>query len=316
MSDKPLVSVIVPAYNAERTIDETLLSIRAQTHVALEVLVVDDGSKDRTAELALAHAAQDSRVRLIRQVNGGVAAARNRGIAEAKSEFIAPVDADDLWKPTKIERQLEVMLADERIALVYTFYSAIDGASQVLQFTVDPPRQGDVLRHICRGNFVGNGSAALMRRPAILEAGGYDSSLRARRAQGCEDLELYYRIAKRHHFGCVAEHLVGYRQLPDNMSSDVMQMYRSWVIVRDEMLADAGQFRREIRHSEVDLCRWLLDKALAGGKRGDAVRLIALMFRASLVYAAQRLRPKSVLRRLIKPAPVIVQTDGPFLATG
>src|SRR5438045_2856629 len=94
-----LVTVIVPAYNAGVTIGATLDSIRAQTHTNLEVLVIDDGSTDATAKIVQRHASVDPRIRLIRQSNEGVAAPRNRGIAEARGEYLAPIDADALWRP-------------------------------------------------------------------------------------------------------------------------------------------------------------------------------------------------------------------------
>lgn len=93
MSDLDLVTVVIPAYNAAATIDETLLSVRSQSHRRLEILVVDDGSKDATAHIVQRHCAEDSRIRLIRQRNSGVAAARNRGVAEATGDFVAPIDA-------------------------------------------------------------------------------------------------------------------------------------------------------------------------------------------------------------------------------
>jgi glycosyltransferase involved in cell wall biosynthesis len=164
------VTVVVPAYNAESTLDETLRSVRAQTHRALEILVVDDGSRDGTPAIALAHAAADPRVRLIRQDNAGVGAARNRGIEEARATLVAPVDADDLWAPAKIERQVATLRRrGPHIALVYTWSALIDRESRVTG-TYQPMEEGDVLARMCRGNLVGNGSAALMRRDAVLEA--------------------------------------------------------------------------------------------------------------------------------------------------
>lgn len=122
-----LVSVVIPAYNAESTIDDTLRSVRGQTHRELEIIVVDDGSTDRTTSVVKAHAAADGRVTLIAQENAGVAAARNAGWQSARSAFIAFVDADDLWAPSKIERQLEVILRGGlRVGLVYTWWALID----------------------------------------------------------------------------------------------------------------------------------------------------------------------------------------------
>jgi glycosyltransferase involved in cell wall biosynthesis len=101
----PLVSVIIPAYNAERFIDETLESVFKQTHDHLELILVDDGSTDGTGARVRAYG---DRVRYIRQVNAGAGAARNRGLAVATGDYIAFLDADDLWRPEKLEVQLEV----------------------------------------------------------------------------------------------------------------------------------------------------------------------------------------------------------------
>jgi glycosyltransferase involved in cell wall biosynthesis len=259
------VTVVVPAYNAEATLDETLRSVRTQTHQALEILVIDDGSRDGTAAIAVAHAAADPRVRLIRQDNAGVAAARNRGIEEARAALIAPVDADDLWAPAKIERQLATLhRGGPRVALVYTWSTLIDRESRVVGFGRAAMDEGDVLAHMCRGNLMGNGSAALMRRDAVLEAGGYDSTLRAHRAQGCEDMLLYCRIAARHHAAVVPDYLTGYRQGSETMSWDVVQMFRSWRFVAAELYGRHPELRGDIEAGEIFAARWLLGRALWG----------------------------------------------------
>ena len=103
---QPLVSVVMPAWNAEATIVEALRSVAAQTYRDLEIIIVDDGSTDATAALAKEFCASDPRARTVRRSNGGPAAARNLGIAEARGEWIALIDADDVWHPTKIEKQL------------------------------------------------------------------------------------------------------------------------------------------------------------------------------------------------------------------
>ena len=117
-----LVSIVIPAFNCARTIAETLGSAQGQTHAELDIIVVDDGSTDGTAEIVARHAAADPRIRYLRQANSGVAAARNHGIAEARGPYVALLDADDLWHPTKIAAQLRRF--EERgpaTALVYTW---------------------------------------------------------------------------------------------------------------------------------------------------------------------------------------------------
>ncbi|MGB3670077.1 MAG: glycosyltransferase family 2 protein, partial [Phormidesmis sp.] len=104
MAYSPLISVVVPAYNAEAFIAATLASVLSQTYQNLEVWVIDDGSSDRTAAIVEKLAQQNARINLLRQPNQGVAIARNAGIQSAKGEFVAPIDADDLWWPGALEK--------------------------------------------------------------------------------------------------------------------------------------------------------------------------------------------------------------------
>jgi glycosyltransferase involved in cell wall biosynthesis len=106
-----LVSVIIPAHNASRFLRQTLESVVRQTHQDLEIIVVDDGSTDNTVRIAVGIQKQDSKVTLYRQANQGASVARNLGIEKSKGNFIAFLDADDLWHPTKIEKQHDLLLA-------------------------------------------------------------------------------------------------------------------------------------------------------------------------------------------------------------
>lgn len=129
---RDLVSVAIPAFNAAEMIDEMLQSVRGQTYRCLEIIVVDDGSIDQTAEIVRQHIAQDQRIRLNKQENSGVATARNRGISEAIGYYVTPIDADDLWRPEKIERQMAALhRAGKAVGLVYTWYALIDANSRI-----------------------------------------------------------------------------------------------------------------------------------------------------------------------------------------
>jgi glycosyltransferase involved in cell wall biosynthesis len=281
-----LVTVIVPAYNASLSIGETLSSIRAQTHKNLEVLVIDDGSTDATAEIVLRHASIDPRIRLIRQANDGVAAARNRGMAEARGEYLAPIDADDLWRPDKIERQLQVpQSGGERVGLVYCWFALIDEKSRVISLRHRPTNEGDVLARMCLGNVVGNGSSALIRKSVAVEVGGYDPSLRARNAQGCEDLKFHLQIAARYHFAVVKDHLTGYRRTSCSMSSDVTQMIRSYELVVAEFVKEYPQYSRQFHEGRNYVLSWLLTTALWLHRYRDASRLIRMMLANDRRYA-------------------------------
>jgi glycosyltransferase involved in cell wall biosynthesis len=273
-----LVSVVIPAYNAEATLDETLRSVRAQTHRALEIIVVDDGSIDGTRALGERHAAADGRVRVLHQANAGVAAARNAGWQHARSEFIAFVDADDLWAPTKIEKQLAALLSGgDRIGLVYCWFAKIDPASRIVGLHDGPLWQGDVTAPILTTNFIGNGSSALLRREALMTAGGFDAGLQAQGAHGCEDYLLYFRVAVGHHFALVPERLVGYRQLPNNMSSNRPRMLRSWMLVHDQMIALRPQQADAAMQGVRNYADWLFNDALSQGALGQLVSLLWLL---------------------------------------
>ena len=274
----PLVTAVVPAYNAASTIDATLRSLRAQTHRNLEILVVDDGSRDRTAEAVAAHARADRRVRLIAQANGGVAAARNAGIAAARGAFIAPVDADDLCAAPRIAKQVAALeAAGPDHAVAYSWSAAIDADGRVLDASFIPLHSGDVAETLCRSNFVGNGSAAMMRTDALRAVGGYDPSLRARRAQGCEDWCLLLRLAERWRFVVVPEFLTGYRQSVASMSSDSLQMYRSFQLVAAGHIAHFPHSRAALAIGRKNVLAWLIHLA-ARDRRHKAVLQLSSRF--------------------------------------
>ena len=289
MTDEQLVSVVIPAYNAAATLDETLRSVRSQTHRALEIIVVDDGSTDDTGAIAQRHAAVDDRVQVVAQDNAGLAASRNAGWIRARSELIAFIDADDLWAPTKIERQLERLRAGgERVGLVYCGSVRIDGESMMAARLWEVPRfEGDALDPILAGNFIGNGSAVLVRRQALVDARGFESGLRAAGAEGCEDYLLSCRVAERFHFAVAAEHLVGYRDLPQNMSSNRPRMLRSWMLVFDEML-DRHPDRKDVLTQGLRRYSGRLARdALSAGRYGQLPPLLLPLFRAHPGIATQ-----------------------------
>jgi glycosyltransferase involved in cell wall biosynthesis len=232
-----LVSVLVPAYNAAPTITQTLRSALDQSYPTIEVVVVDDGSQDETADIVQKVANADARVRLICQANQGVASARNAALRASRGNLIAPFDADDLWHRDKIARQVRRL--DEggvRVGVVYCWSSDIDGEGRIMAHRLDLNRyEGDVLAALVVTNFIDNASVPLIRRAELEAIGGWDSSLHARGAQGCEDWQLYLRLAQRCNFGLEPAFLVGYRQAPAAMSRNVRRMRKSYRLVMAEV---------------------------------------------------------------------------------
>jgi len=235
LTNGPLVSVVVPAFNASATIREALESVLAQSYRNVEVIVVDDGSTDDTAEIAEAFVCRDARLRVIRQPNGGVASARNRGLCAAKGKYFAPIDSDDLWDERNLSRQVHALETSMPPAL-FSFAASfiVDEEGRRRDRRPRPSARSDYVG-LLRRNWVGNGSAAVFRRDAVVEVGGYDETLRARGAEGAEDWKLALRLAAQVPGIAIPDELVGYRHRPGSMSMDPVAMTRSTMIVIDEM---------------------------------------------------------------------------------
>jgi glycosyltransferase involved in cell wall biosynthesis len=224
----PFVSIIVPAYNAEAFIEKTLNSILTQTYRYFEVLIVDDGSQDRTSEIVDRIAEADSRVFLIKQQNSGVAAARNLAIQSAKGELVAPIDADDIWYPNYLEKQVYCLQScSDSVGLVYAWSIDIDEQEQLTGGFHVAQIQGNVYQTLLCHNFLGNASATVIRKTCFETVGGYCCEMRTQNAQGCEDWDFYLRVAEAYEFRVVPEFLVGYRKIQQSMSCNYDCMARS-----------------------------------------------------------------------------------------
>ena len=233
------MSVVIPAYNARDTLSATLDTVRSQTYRELEIIVVDDGSTDDTAELVRRVSAHDARVRLLQQENQGVAAARNLAISSANGPYIAPIDADDLWHPRKIELQMQVFRKSAvPLGFVYAWSRRIDEHGFAMADQGEPDFQGNVFPQLLAYNFLNNASVAIFRRDSLIAIGGFDTSMQRSGAHGAEDLALALAIAEREPIGVAPCYLVGYRQIPGTMSADGLRMRRSMEIVLSEMEDD------------------------------------------------------------------------------
>ena len=224
-----LVSVIIPVFNGERHLAKTLQSVLRQTYDQIEVVIVDDGSTDRSCAVAEAAAQADKRIRLLTNPGKGVAAARNHGIANAAGPLIAPLDADDLWHPAKVARQVERMThCTPETGVVYCCSVEIDELDRVIDVgPIEEMPEGKTLPKLVERNFLGNASTPLIRRSFLDAFDGYDPGMRDAQAQGTEDWKLYLRLAEICEFAVVPELLVGYRKSESSMSADVSGMARS-----------------------------------------------------------------------------------------
>ncbi|MBD2075737.1 glycosyltransferase family 2 protein [Phormidium sp. FACHB-592] len=228
----PLVSVIIPAYNAEQFVERTLNSVLNQTYQKLEVIVIDDGSHDRTAEIVSEIAHRDDRVILLHQPNSGVAAARNLGIQHSRGEFIAPIDADDLWHPENIAKQVHCFAnSNSNVGLVYSWSLDIDEHDLPTGETHAAQVEGNVYLTLLCHYFLANASASLIRRNCLQKVGSYNCQFKKQNAQGCEDWDFYLRVAEQFEFRSVPEFLVGYRKIQHSMSCNYSSMASSHTLM-------------------------------------------------------------------------------------
>ena len=298
---QPLVSVIIPAYNAARFLPAALESAVGQTYRSLEIIVVDDGSEDDTSRIVEAAAARDARVRLIRQPNAGVAAARNAGIAVARGTYVAPLDADDVWFATKVAQQVSQMeAAGHDVALAYTWWVGIDPQG-VRRFSSHPWRvAGDAAEALVAINFIGNASVPMFRRTCLEAVGGYETAFRRMGAPGAEDWDLSLRLAERFLVAVVPEYLVGYRRVGGSMATDYEAMARS----HELMLARLCERRPEIaprllRWSRGQMHTYIAMVAARTGAYGTALRWLVKGLMASDVSYRSPWMVEDVRTRLL-----------------
>jgi glycosyltransferase involved in cell wall biosynthesis len=213
----PLVSVVIPAYNCALYLQETIQSMLAQQGVgAMEVIVVDDGSTDGTADMARAFG---SPVRVVQQANAGVSAARNHGLRLARGDFVALVDHDDYWFPTKLANQLAAFAAHPEVDVVFSDFRrwyaepAAGGFVAPARFShgavsqgVDPDYSGWIYHQMLRDSWVLT-STALARATVFASAGGFDESL-----PFSEDWDFWLRVSQQHQFLKLREVSTLYRQ--------------------------------------------------------------------------------------------------------
>lgn len=215
------ISVVIPAYNAAQFLPRCLASVFAQTLQPVEILVVNDGSTDDTASVATKLGAT-----VITRLNGGLSAARNTGIAHAAGDWIALLDADDLWNTKKLQSQAERL--DETTVLVYTGIRIFgdDGVRQVCPAT-DPLLARKMLRY---RNCI-TPSTVLARREALSAVGGFREDIRA-----CEDWDMWVRLQRIGAFKAVPDALTDYYVYPSSMSTDPERMLVAMEQIMDTTL--------------------------------------------------------------------------------
>ena len=273
-NSNPAVTIVIPAYNAARFIGQALDSIKAQTFTDYEVIIVNDGSKDRE-ELEQVLNFHPLPIIYISQENKGVSAARNAAIKIGKGEFYAQLDADDQWTPDYLEVQVGFLRDNPDVAAVYPNATIIGEASDVeLEFMKLSPSEGEVtFEALVREKCVVMTSVTA-RMSAIKKVGMYDENLRS-----CEDFDLWLRIVKggsrmTYH----RRSLVRYRRHLGSLSSDRVWMTRHLVAVFEKCVrtldltaAEAEAVNEQMSHHRAMLGLFEGKRALSAGGAGAAL---------------------------------------------
>lgn len=227
------VSVIIPAYNAMAYLPETIANVLKQTYTDFEVVVINDGSTDKIEEWITQ--ISDRRIKLISQANLGLAGARNTGVWEAQGEYLAFLDADDLWESTKLAKQVQVLDSSPQVGLVYTWVAYIDEQGNSTGRVINNQQEGKVWQELTRGNIVECGSVAMVRRQCFDKCGLFDCNL----GSFVEDWDMWLRIANHYQFKVVTEPLVYYRQVTNSASRNWEAMAKSYQLVIEKAFAKA-----------------------------------------------------------------------------
>jgi len=203
----PTVSVVIPLYNACGVIAETIDSVLKQTWTGYELIVIDDGSTDGSADVVRGYG---TTVRYVTQSNRGVAAARNRGIAESVGRYIALLDHDDLWHPTKLEKQVRVLQQRPDVGMVITDVAHIDRGGRPMGITGKGYNPGETFARLFVQGYVPTPSSAMVRKSVFDAVGGFDERFHS---AGLDDHELWTRIAAHYEIANIPEPLTFHRNL-------------------------------------------------------------------------------------------------------
>jgi glycosyltransferase involved in cell wall biosynthesis len=278
----PLISVVVPMYNVEKTINECLDSILTQTFTEFEIICIDDGCTDGSVKLVEAYT--DNRIKLVRQINKGLAAARNTGINASHGSFVAFLDSDDFWHAEKLQQHFDHLCNDPEIGVSYSASAFVDDDSVSMGIGQNPKTNNITSEHILCRNPIGNGSAPVIRRIALAqiafqqEVNGeirtayFDETFRQ-----SEDIECWLRMAltTSWKFEGIKQALSYYRVNSGGLSANLSKQYESWErAIQNNLPGNIAFFQQWLPLATAYQKRYLARRATQSGNACDALKLI------------------------------------------
>lgn len=252
----PKISVIIPAYNSEKTINYTIESVLNQSFTDFELIVINDGSQDSTLEVITQ--IQDSRIKVFSYPNAGGNVSRNRGLYRAGGEFVSFLDADDLWTPDKLQSQLKALQENVTAKIAYSWTDYIDTNGQFLFSGKRINENGNVYENLLLNNFLENGSNPLICKKALITLGGFDEFLTA-----AQDWDMWLRLASKFDFVCVPSVQILYRISPNSLSCNLLRQEKSCLQVLERAYKERpSTLKNSWNISLANLYKYLTCKAL------------------------------------------------------
>ena len=269
MNVQPIVSIIIPCYNTAQYLGEAVASALGQTYTDFELLIIDDGSTDATREISSCFLS-DRRVRYFRQDNRGLSAARNKGIELSRGEFIALLDADDVWEPEKLASQLSLFDTMPKCALAFTDFSTFNEygviASEKNSVILEREITVDFETLYRRNNFI-YPSTVMIRRGLFETVGDFDVTLKS-----AEDYDMWLRIARASRLAGIGSRLVRIRQHGSSMSQNIPRMLENEIAVIEKN--GSNVLARKVRKRLAKIYYLNADRFVHAGKRLEAIKLL------------------------------------------
>ena len=265
----PAISVIIPAFNAEETILETIQSIQQQTFQDFELIVINDGSNDRTLEIV--NQINEPRLKVFSYENAGVSVARNRGIDHAQGDFISFIDADDAWTSDKLESQLSALQSNPNAGAAYSWSLNMSSNNNSLSFSqgCSSTLEGNIYPQLLLGSFIGSGSNILVRRDAVESTQLFKPTLNA-----YADWDFYLQLAINWDFIVICKNQILYRKTSNSMSSKVKVMEEEGIYALESIYQAAPPELQYLKKQSLAfLHRYWADLCLANSFDVDSIKL-------------------------------------------